>query len=129
MLIDDIIRVGLNDIFSLFQSESIEAYTIKITRDAELDISEDVSESFMSKISRSLESRKQGKTVRFIYDENMPQEMLDYVIRRNGLKKGDNIIPGARYHNFKDFIKFPEVGSSKLLYDPLIPLGASGFDK
>lgn len=122
ILLDDIIRVGLKEIFAIFQCESIDAYTIKITRDAELDISEDVSESIMSKISKSLENRKQGQTVRFIYDQEIPQDLLDFIIKKNGFRKGDNIIPGGRYHNFKDFMKFPEVGSPKLRYTPLDPV-------
>lgn len=38
--------------------DEITAYTIKVTRDAELEIADDISESYIDKISRSLQQRK-----------------------------------------------------------------------
>ena len=117
ILVDDVIRYCLKEIFSIvdvYNYKHIEAYTIKLTRDAELDLDDDISESFMLKLSKGLKLRKKGKLVRFIYDENMPEEMLRFLTRRMKLKKEDNMIPGARYHNFKDFIRFPKVGGSHL---------------
>ena len=122
ILLDDIIRFGMKTIFAAFQYEKIEAYTIKITRDAELDISEDISESFVSKISQSLQNRRQGHAVRFLYDRDMPKDLLEFILNRNNLVKGDNVIAGGRYHNFKDFIKFPQIGGPKFRYAPLPPL-------
>ncbi len=122
ILLDDIIRVGLPSIFAAFEYDSIEAYTIKITRDAELDISEDISVSFLNKVRQSIANRKEGRATRFLYDENMPQDLLEYLMLRNNLEKGDNLIPGGRYHNFKDFIGFPDVGTAKLRYNNLPPL-------
>ncbi|RYD70309.1 MAG: polyphosphate kinase 1, partial [Sphingobacteriales bacterium] len=52
-----------------------------------------------------------------IYDDEMPPEMLRMLMRQLGLRKGDNVIPGARYHNFKDFIKFPKIGPAELRYE------------
>ncbi|MGZ5304055.1 MAG: polyphosphate kinase 1, partial [Bacteroidia bacterium] len=99
-----------------------EAYTIKLTRDAELALDDDISESFLQKISKSLKQRKRGRPIRFIYDDEMPLEMLRMLLRKLGLRKGDNVIPGARYHNFKDFIKFPKIGSADLRYSDVPPL-------
>lgn len=122
ILLDDLVRVGLEDIFAAFKFDKIEAFTIKLTRDAELDISEDIAESFMNKVSKSIKNRKSGQAVRFIYDAEMPKDLLGVIIKRNKLSKGDNIIPGGRYHNFKDFIKFPDIGGLRLKYSPLPPL-------
>ena len=122
MLLDDVVRVGLEDVFAAFQFDKIEAFTLKVTRDAELDISEDISESFMNKVSKSLKSRKSGQTVRFIYDSEMPKDLLSVIVKGNKLSKGDHLIPGGRYHNFKDFIKFPDIGGLRLKYSPLPPL-------
>lgn len=58
IMLDDIIRFGLDDVFSSFDYDSIGAYTIKLTRDAELDIDDDVTKSFFEKMSESLEERK-----------------------------------------------------------------------
>ena len=122
MLLDDVVRVGLEEVFAVFQFDKHEAYTIKLTRDAELDLSEDMAESFVSKVSKSLQNRKSGQAVRFIYDSDIPQDLLDFIVKKNKLKKGDAIIAGGRYHNFKDFMKFPDIGGNQLKYSELPPL-------
>ncbi|MDX2173366.1 MAG: polyphosphate kinase 1 [Bacteroidota bacterium] len=117
MLIDDVIRFNTDQIFEVFGYKTIEAYNIKLTRDAELDIDNDVSKSMMEKISKSVKARKQGQPVRFVYDAAMPNDMLRYIMKRLGMVKKDNAIPGGRYHNFKDFISFPNLGDEKLVYN------------
>lgn len=108
ILIDDIIRLYLNEIFAVYQAEQIEAYTFKFTRDAELDLDDDLSLSFFEKIEKSLKQRKKGQPVRFVYDAQMPNDLLLFLLQQLNLKKGVNTIPGGRYHNFKDFIRFPD---------------------
>lgn len=127
IILDDIIRYCLEDIFSFFEYDSIEAYTIKITRDAELDIDDDISKSFMEKMSLSLEKRKKGQPVRFVYDESMPKDLLDYFKNRMKFGKEDNIIAGGRYHNFKDFINFPNIGPAYLENKEKIPVPPMHF--
>ncbi|MEE4197085.1 MAG: polyphosphate kinase 1 [Bacteroidales bacterium] len=114
IILDDIIRYCINDVFSIFEYDTIEAYNIKITRDAELDIDDDISKSFMEKISLSLEKRKKGEPVRFVYDEKMPEDLLQFFIKKMKLDEDDNIIAGGKYHNFKDFINFPKIGPKRL---------------
>ncbi|MFO7939393.1 MAG: polyphosphate kinase 1 [Bacteroidales bacterium] len=114
IILEDIIRFCINDIFSFFEYDKIEAYTIKITRDAELDIDDDISKSFMEKMSLSLERRKKGEPVRFVYDAEMPEDLFAFFTRKMQLDNRDNIIAGGRYHNFKDFINFPNIGPAKL---------------
>ncbi|MBN1153784.1 polyphosphate kinase 1 [candidate division KSB1 bacterium] len=109
IMLDDIIRFGLKDIFANFQHERIEAFTIKLTRDAELEIDDDVRKSFFEKISKSLKQRKMGQPVRFVYDRNIPRDLLDFILRSLELSDFDNLIPGGRYHNARDFIKFPQM--------------------
>jgi polyphosphate kinase len=46
--------------------------------------------------------------VRFIFDKEIDAPLLAYLVKRLGLYKADNLIPGGRIHNFKDFINFPE---------------------
>lgn len=122
MLLDDVIRYCLDDIFSIFDYDRYEAYTIKLTRDAELDIDQDVSQSFIDKVSKSLKKRKHGQPVRFIYDEKIPKDLLGFILKKLKLVDTGNIIAGGRYHNFKDFIKFPGMGDPSLQYEPLPPL-------
>ncbi len=121
ILIDDIIRLYLNEIFAVYQAEQIEAYTFKFTRDAELDLDDDLSLSFFEKIEKSLKQRKKGQPVRFVYDAQMPNDLLLFLLQQLNLKKGVNTIPGGRYHNFKDFIRFPDFGNTSYRFQPQIP--------
>lgn len=123
ILLDDLLRYNLREIFAIFRYKYIEAYTIKATRDAELDVEEEYGDTYIQKVTKSLKQRKRGRLVRFIYDEKMPPEMLRFLIRKLKLRGQDNPIPGARYHNFKDFMKFPDVGPDSWRYPsaPSIP--------
>ena len=122
ILLDDVIRFCLGDIFSNFGFDTFSAYTIKFTRDAELELDTDVSKSFLEIISDSLKQRKEGNPVRFIYDNSMPQATLDKVKRKLKISKTDTMTQGGRYHNFKDFMHFPNIGSKELEYTSLPPL-------
>lgn len=122
ILLDDVIRFNTDQIFDVFGYRTVEAYNIKLTRDAELDIDNDVSKSMIEKISKSVKARKQGQPVRFVYDAAMPNDMLKYIMVKLGMAKKDNAIPGGRYHNFKDFINFPNLGNKSLVYNNPAPL-------
>jgi polyphosphate kinase len=122
IFLDDIIRFGLKDIFFIFDFNDIKAYTIKLTKDAELEITDDISESYIEKLSRSLQQRKHGSPVRFIYDRDMPSEMLKVLTRLFNFGPDDVMIPGNRYHNFKDFMNFPHTGRKKFYFDPMVPV-------
>ncbi len=122
ILLDDVIRYCLSDIFSIFNFTTFNAYMIKLTRDAELDLDNDVRIGYLEKISKSVKQRKIGVPVRFIYDETMPKDFLALLIRKLHLRERDTQIPGGRYHNFKHFMKFPKVNTPKLLYEPLPPI-------
>lgn len=121
ILLDDIIRYSLEDIFFIFEHDSIEAYSIQLTRDAELDLDKEVSEKFIDSLSKSLLKRKKGKPMRLLYDSDMPMDMLKYLVSKMGLH-GESLIPGNRYHNFKNFISFPNVGGPELEYSKYVPL-------
>lgn len=121
ILLDDVIRYCLEDIFPNFAHDFTEAYNIKLTRDAEIDIDNDISKSFVEKISKGLKDRKKGLPVRLVYDSKIAPDMLDFIMKKIKLGKEDNPIPGGRYHNFKDFISFPNIGAPELSYKKAIP--------
>jgi polyphosphate kinase len=121
ILLDDIIRYSLEDIFFIFNHDSIEAYSLQLTRDAELDLDKEVSDKFIDSLSKSLQKRKKGKPMRLLYDTDMPMDMLKYLVSKMGLH-GESLIPGNRYHNFKNFISFPNVGRPELEYSKYPPL-------
>ena len=118
---DDIIRLHLNEIFSIYNFTSIEAFTFKFTRDAELDLDDDLSLSFFEKVEKGIKQRKKGAPVRFVYDETMPKDLLEYLLKALGLSRGINTIPGGRYHNFKDFINYPVFDLPALQYPKQAP--------
>ncbi len=122
ILIDDVIRYCLDEIFHVFDFPVREAWTVKLTRDSELALDDDLSDTILQKISRSLKQRKKGRPVRFIYDETISPDLLNFIIRRLHMTKSDNVIPGARYHNFKDFIKFPLMSGASMSYIQHHPL-------
>lgn len=109
ILLEDVIRFNLPQIFSYFGYDSFESYLFKVTKDAELDIDNDVSTTFVEKIEKGLKNRRKGKPVRFVYDKEMDAALLEYLIRRLSLGKKGNIIPGGRIHNFRHFMDFPPV--------------------
>lgn len=129
VLIDDIIRLYLKEIFSIFEPVEIEAFTFKFTRDAELDLDDDLSLSFIEKIEKSLKQRKKGIPVRFVYDEKMPDDLLNYLLQSLNLKAGINTISGGRYHNFKDFISFPDFGRPEFVYPKQAPCKVPQFER
>ena len=122
ILIDDIIRLNLDSIFSILEMSKIQAYTFKFTRDAELNLDDDLSTSLIEKMEISLQNRKKGEPVRFVFDSTMPSDLKNYLLKSLNLKSGLNAIPGGRYHNFKDFSSFPDFGKAHLVNQKLIPL-------
>ncbi len=121
ILLDDIIRYCLPDIFPLFNYDIFEAYTIKVTRDAQLDIDDDISKSFIEKMELSLKKRKTGTPVRLIHDREIDEALFQFIIKKMKLGN-DNLVPGGRYHNHKDFMNFPEIGEPQHYYKRLTPI-------
>ena len=122
ILLEDVIRFCLPGIFSFFGYDTFSSHIIKVTRDAEIDIDNDVSTSLIQKIEKGLKNRKKGKPVRFTFDKAIDPSLLTYLVRRMGLLQKDNLIPGGRIHNFKDFIDFPDAvfAQKKLRKNPFI---------
>jgi polyphosphate kinase len=128
MFIDDVIRCNLDVVFSSFEFNMFEAYTIKLTRDAEIDLESDVSLDILDTIKNSLKQRKKGQPVRLIYDQEMPKDFIKFINQKLKLSK-DELIPGQRYHNFRDFIGFPDIKKTDLKYQNLEPLAIPELDK
>ncbi len=122
MYLEDVLRYNLRHIFFVYDFDTIEAHTIKITRDAELDLDDDVSKGFLEKMTDSLKDRRVGDPVRFVYDKEIADDMLQFLIRQMDLDPKDSLIAGGRYHNKKDYIKFPNLGESDLEFKPLPPV-------
>ena len=127
IILDDLIRYMLHKIFSIFKYDRISAHMIKITRDAALDIDSDLSKSFIDKISKSVKNRSDGAPVRLVYDKTIDNETLSFLMEKMGIKNSDSINPGGRYHNRRDYIKFPSLGRPDLQYEKIKPLHIPGL--
>lgn len=120
IVLENIIRACLPMVFrGVIMVDNAEAYTIKLTRDAELELGEEVTESFFDRVTNSLKRRRKADPVRFVYDSDMPEDLLDYLRRRLGIGALDSAMPGGRYHNSKDFMSFPSPGPAYLDLKPL----------
>jgi len=122
MMLEDVIRFGLDDVFKPFDFDTFAAYTIKFTRDAELDIDNDFSKSFYELMRESLEQRKRGLPVRFVYDKDIPEDLLKRLLKKLKISEDDSLRGGGRYHNFRDFIGFPTLGNDDLVYPEMKPI-------
>ena len=127
IILDDLIRYNLDTIFSIFNCSTISAHMIKITRDGELDMESDLGKSFIEKLSRSVKGREDGAPVRFVYDQTIDQESLEFLLKKLDIENDDSIIPGGRYHNRKDYMGFPSLGRKDLLYKEQKPLPIEGI--
>jgi len=127
IIVDDLLRYCLEEIFTIFKYSDISAHMIKITRDGELDFDSDLSKSFIEKISDSVKDRQIGEPVRFVYDKTIDEDTLEYLMSKMGIDSKDSIIPGGRYHNRRDYMGFPSLGRTDLLYDRIVPLKVRGL--
>jgi len=122
MFLDDVIRYCFEDLFYYFDYNKYEAYTIKVTRDAEIDIDDDISKSFIEKMETGLKKRKIGRPVRLLYDREMPADLLKFILKKMKIEEEADAVPGGRYHNHKDFMDFPEIGKKHHYYQKLPPV-------
>ncbi|WP_282079038.1 polyphosphate kinase 1 [Aquimarina algiphila] len=127
IILDDLIRYCMHINFSIFDYVSASAHMIKITRDAQLDFDNDLSKSFIQKISSSVRSRRDGEPVRFVYDKTIEKDTLAFLMEKMGVDNTDSIIPGGRYHNRRDYMNFPDLGNSDLVYQQIKPLDIPGL--
>ena len=109
ILLEDVVKYNLPIIFSHFKFNKFEAHIFKITKDAEIDLDQEVGLNFIDKISKEIKNRRKGKPVRFIYDKEMNAELLDFLIQKLELTRKSSIIPGGKIHNFRHFMDFPDI--------------------
>lgn len=130
MILDNIIRFGLDQIFQgFFDYDTINAFSIKMTRDAEYDLTDEVDLSLLEKMSEGLKQRLTAEPVRFVYDDQMPDDLLALIKAKLHISSYDHIRGGGRYHSFKDLMSFPNVGRKYLEHKKMPALNSAMFDK
>ncbi|AMA48944.1 MULTISPECIES: polyphosphate kinase 1 [Flavobacterium] len=127
IMLDDVIRYNIHQIFTIFDYDSITAHMIKITRDAELELDTDLNKSFLEKISLGVKDRRIGEPVRFVYDQTIDKDTLKFFLQKMGINSKESLIPGGRYHNRRDYMDFPNLGRFDLLYKSNTPLTIKGL--
>ena len=127
MILDDLIRFHFELIFNSFEYSVIESHMIKVTRDAELDMEGDVSNSYINKIVKSVKDRFLAEPVRMVYDKNIAKDTLEIVKKILRMDNTDSHIPGGRYHNRKDFMSFPQLNRNDLQYGKRNPIPVPGL--
>lgn len=116
IILDDVIRHCFRELYAVLNYDIIEGYAMKITRDAELDFEESVSQTLLDKIKKSLKKRKTAHAVRLTFDQTMPEDLQKFFLHKMGATRYYSLIPGGRYHNSNDFMSFPAMGRDDLLY-------------
>lgn len=128
MYLDDVIRCCLPYIFTGMDYNQFEAYSFKFTKDAEMEMDTDLRNGMLQKISKGIKSRKKGEPIRVLYDSLMPKDLIKRVMEKLSIDKLDTILPSGRYHNHKDFMKFPDCGRKDLKYAPWEPIHKKEFN-
>ncbi|EOX3395368.1 polyphosphate kinase 1 [Vibrio cholerae] len=129
ILLDNIIRLCLDELFrGFYEYDALNGYAMKMTRDAEYDLRHEVEYSLLEQMSEGLSQRLTALPVRFVYEREMPEAMLKFLCYKLKISHYDSQLPGGRYHNFKDFISFPNVGRDYLENKPLPPMTCADFE-
>nr|WP_236260974.1 polyphosphate kinase 1 [Pantoea sp. SoEX] len=131
IILDNILRYCLDEIFKGFYNyDTIKSYSMKIIRDAKYSlISDELECSLLDLVSSSLKQRLTAETVRLVYQRDMPVDMVKMLCHKLSITNLDSVIPSGRYHNFKDFINFPNIGKNNLINLHLPPVHHVGFSK
>lgn len=114
LYIDDIIKHHLPDLYPA--ATIVDAYQVKVTRDAELHLEEEVEEDVVTMIERELAHRDEGFATRLLLAPGMPLRQVYQLIYSLNLGEA-NVVQGGRYHNLKDLVHFPSVDGN-LKYTP-----------
>ncbi len=130
MMVDEVIRFNLNEIFIPFVDfDSIQAWSMKFSRDSEYELEDDHDLSYMEKLNLGMKQRLTAEPVRLSYDRTMPGELVELLRERLGIESVDSIITGGRYRNFRDFISFKAPGKKYLEHKPMPPLPCHHLDQ
>lgn len=120
LFLDDIIRIKATSLEPIPEQQ---LFSIKISRDAELYLDDDYTDTdLVDKIYKSLGQRKSGQPTRLLYDASMPESIVSQLKELLHLGKVD-MVKGGRYHNLSDFFSFPvPKDKPNLVYEQRPPL-------
>ena len=111
--LDDIIRLNYSLLFPDYRL--VDSYSVLVNRDADLGIEDEYAGDLIETIRDRVKQREKGSTVRFLYDANLPKELLPMVQQVFGLDPYD-LVRGGRYHRMKDLFSLPTPDEPSLQY-------------
>lgn len=118
--LDDIIKTQIPRLFPEYEVDGV--YEIKLSRDAELYIDDEIDGVLAEKIYESLKQRTDGQPTRLLYDATMPEDVQKTLRELLDIGKID-MMPGGQYHNFNDFFSFPDPTSNPSLHaEKMLPI-------
>lgn len=125
--LDDIVRNNLAAVFP--GAEILGCYSIKVTRDAELDLADDYPGDLSEEIEKQLKKRDQGLATRFLHQGGIPLRVLQLIIQKLDLQNAI-ATEGGTYHNLKDFFGLPvnKPGMSYESWPAVIPSSLADAD-
>jgi polyphosphate kinase len=119
MFLEDVIMRHIDAIFPGYKVKNW--YSLKLTRDADMDYDEYEGDDLIDAIDRIRSLRSVGKPNRFQFDRAMPQKLLDYLTSSFHVSK-DILVMGGTRHNFRDFFSFPNPAYPKYELESLPPV-------
>lgn len=125
LFLDDVVRKNLQEIFPGFIIHG--AYSIKLTRDAEMQVEDEFTGDLADKIEKQLVKRDFGHSTRFLFESSMPERVKNFVQKYFDLRD-EEMVEGGRYHNLKDLGSLPDPTNGSLKYENWPPLFHPGFD-
>lgn len=123
--IDDIIREHIHFLFPKYTIH--DCYSIKLNRDADLNIEDEFSGNLVKKIQKQIAKRNLGVPSRFLYDHRIPGDLLEFLRDYLELTEED-LVPGGRYHNMNDLFDLPNPLSPQLENQPLEKIRIASLD-
>jgi polyphosphate kinase len=111
LFLDDVIRDNLQEVFTRFIIHG--AYSVKLTRDAEMELEDEFLGDIAEKIEKQLEKREVGHSTRLLFEYSMPDPVREFVKKYFTLRT-EEMVEGGRYHNLKDLGNLPNPLKGKM---------------
>lgn len=104
VFLEDIVKDNLQYLFP--GQEVTGVYNIKITRNAELNLKDELDGDIIAVLEKELKKRDFGSATRFLCQPGIPLRHLYRILYSLNLSKA-SVVQGGYYHNLKDLKDFP----------------------
>ncbi|MFN7144832.1 MAG: RNA degradosome polyphosphate kinase, partial [Myxococcota bacterium] len=127
VLLEDVIRMHLDRLFTGFRVLSCRA--VRVTRDAELDLTGDGAEDLLQTIEEAVRNRRMGAAVRLQYERGLPGDQLDMLVSELELDPAD-LYPVEGMTALTDLSQlYSQVDLPRLKDPPFVPQPVPEFER